>query len=222
MAALAEAGLEHVQLSLQDADPAQGDRIAGLAGRAGAKASGRSAGARGGPAADHQRRGASAKSRPARRNDRARARRLAPTGSKSPMSNITVGPCATAPRCCRPASSSTGRPPIVEAARARLKGVLTIDYVVPDYYARRPKACMGGWGRRFLNVTPAGKVLPCHAAETLPGCVSRMSPRRASPRSGSRTRLSTAFAAQHGCPSPAGAASAARSIGAAAAARPLP
>jgi pyrroloquinoline quinone biosynthesis protein E len=26
---------------------------------------------------------------------------------------------------------------------------------------------MGGWGRRFLNVTPAGKVLPCHAAETL-------------------------------------------------------
>jgi pyrroloquinoline quinone biosynthesis protein E len=28
---------------------------------------------------------------------------------------------------------------------------------------------MGGWGRRFLNVTPSGKVLPCHAAETLPG-----------------------------------------------------
>src|SRR6185437_8990915 len=58
---------------------------------------------------------------------------------------------------------------IVEAARARLAGVLAIDYVVPDYYAHRPKACMGGWARRFLNVTPAGKVLPCHAAETLPG-----------------------------------------------------
>jgi pyrroloquinoline quinone biosynthesis protein E len=28
---------------------------------------------------------------------------------------------------------------------------------------------MGGWGRRFLNVTPRGTVLPCHAAETLPG-----------------------------------------------------
>ena len=56
----------------------------------------------------------------------------------------------------------------VEAARARLAGRLVIDYVVPDYYAHRPKACMGGWGRRFLNVTPAGKVLPCHAAETLP------------------------------------------------------
>ena len=58
---------------------------------------------------------------------------------------------------------------IVEAARARLKGRLAIDYVVPDYYAKRPKACMGGWGRQFLNVTPAGKVLPCHAAETHPG-----------------------------------------------------
>jgi pyrroloquinoline quinone biosynthesis protein E len=62
-----------------------------------------------------------------------------------------------------------GATAIVEAARERLKGVLVIDYVVPDYYARRPKACMGGWGRRFLNVTPAGRVLPCHAAETIPG-----------------------------------------------------
>ncbi len=57
----------------------------------------------------------------------------------------------------------------VEAARDRLKGRLVIDYVVPDYYARRPKACMGGWGRRFLNVSPAGKVLPCHAAESIEG-----------------------------------------------------
>ncbi len=55
----------------------------------------------------------------------------------------------------------------VEAARERLKGRVVIDYVVPDYYARRPKACMGGWGRRFLNVSPSGKVLPCHAAETI-------------------------------------------------------
>ena len=55
----------------------------------------------------------------------------------------------------------------VEAARARLGQQLSIDYVVPDYYAQRPKACMGGWGRQFLNVTPAGKVLPCHAAESI-------------------------------------------------------
>ncbi len=60
---------------------------------------------------------------------------------------------------------------IVMAARARLSGRLVIDYVVPDYYASRPKACMGGWGQRFLNVDPAGRVLPCHAATTIPGLV---------------------------------------------------
>jgi len=58
---------------------------------------------------------------------------------------------------------------VVEAARERLKGTLIIDYVVPDYYASRPKACMGGWGRRFMNVSPSGTALPCHAAQTLPG-----------------------------------------------------
>jgi PqqA peptide cyclase len=57
----------------------------------------------------------------------------------------------------------------VEGAREQLKGVLTIDYVVPDYHGRRPKSCMSGWGRQFLNVTPSGMAVPCHAAETLPG-----------------------------------------------------
>jgi pyrroloquinoline quinone biosynthesis protein E len=57
----------------------------------------------------------------------------------------------------------------VEAARERLRGRLVIDYVVPDYHAALPKACMSGWGRRFMNLTPTGKALPCHAAETLPG-----------------------------------------------------
>jgi|SRR5215469_7606818 len=60
---------------------------------------------------------------------------------------------------------------VVEIARARLNGTIVIDYVVPDYYARRPKACMGGWARRFLNIAPSGKVLPCHAAESIPDLV---------------------------------------------------
>jgi pyrroloquinoline quinone biosynthesis protein E len=58
---------------------------------------------------------------------------------------------------------------LVEDARERLKGILTIDYVVPDYYALRPKKCMGGWGRQFFNISPTGKVLPCHAAESITG-----------------------------------------------------
>jgi pyrroloquinoline quinone biosynthesis protein E len=58
---------------------------------------------------------------------------------------------------------------IVEEAQTRLKGTLAIDYVVPDYYALRPKKCMGGWGRQFFNISPSGKILPCHAAETITG-----------------------------------------------------
>ena len=57
----------------------------------------------------------------------------------------------------------------VEELRARHHGKIVIDAVVPDYYARYPKPCVGGWGSRSLNVTPSGKVLPCHAAESIPG-----------------------------------------------------
>jgi len=57
----------------------------------------------------------------------------------------------------------------VEELRKRHHGRIVIDAVVPDYHARFPKPCVGGWGRRSLNVTPAGRVLPCHAAESIPG-----------------------------------------------------
>jgi PqqA peptide cyclase len=57
----------------------------------------------------------------------------------------------------------------VEMLRAKHRGQIVIDAVVPDYHARYPKPCVGGWGRRSLNVTPSAKVLPCHAAESIPG-----------------------------------------------------
>ena len=57
----------------------------------------------------------------------------------------------------------------VEHARAAHGDRLAIDFVTPDYYAHRPKPCMGGWGRRTVNISPRGDVMPCHAAETLPG-----------------------------------------------------
>ncbi|MGE3741978.1 MAG: pyrroloquinoline quinone biosynthesis protein PqqE, partial [Geminicoccaceae bacterium] len=58
---------------------------------------------------------------------------------------------------------------IVERSRRELRGRLAIDYVIPDYWAKRPKPCMGGWGSTILNVTPLGKVMPCHAAASIPG-----------------------------------------------------
>jgi pyrroloquinoline quinone biosynthesis protein E len=57
----------------------------------------------------------------------------------------------------------------VMAGRSRHRGGMAIDYVTPDYHADRPKPCMGGWARRFIVITPTGKALPCHAAETIPG-----------------------------------------------------
>ncbi|MGB3316695.1 MAG: pyrroloquinoline quinone biosynthesis protein PqqE [Albidovulum sp.] len=60
---------------------------------------------------------------------------------------------------------------IVAEARTRHAGRLVIDFVPPDYYADFPKACMGGWGSTGLNIVPDGTVLPCHAAQTIPGLV---------------------------------------------------
>jgi PqqA peptide cyclase len=56
----------------------------------------------------------------------------------------------------------------VRATRGRLDGRMEIIYVVPDYYSRYPKPCMGGWGRRQLTVVPNGDVLPCPTAHALP------------------------------------------------------
>jgi pyrroloquinoline quinone biosynthesis protein E len=58
---------------------------------------------------------------------------------------------------------------MVEAARSRLGSRLRIDFVLPDYHARYPKPCMGGWGRKMILITPAGDALPCHAARVLTG-----------------------------------------------------
>ncbi|GAA0235020.1 pyrroloquinoline quinone biosynthesis protein PqqE [Cryptosporangium japonicum] len=53
---------------------------------------------------------------------------------------------------------------VVRSARDRL----AVIYVVPDYYSEYPKPCMGGWAARQLTVTPNGDVLPCPAAQSLP------------------------------------------------------
>ena len=58
---------------------------------------------------------------------------------------------------------------IAHAARERLSGRMEILFVTPDYYTDVPRACMDGWGRRHLVVSPDGLVLPCHLAHQLPG-----------------------------------------------------
>jgi PqqA peptide cyclase len=53
--------------------------------------------------------------------------------------------------------------------RDRVGSRMRVFFVVPDYFERRPKPCMNGWGSVFLTVTPDGTALPCHAARMLPG-----------------------------------------------------
>jgi PqqA peptide cyclase len=45
---------------------------------------------------------------------------------------------------------------------------MKVFFVVPDYFATRPKACMNGWGTTFLTINPDGIALPCNTANTLP------------------------------------------------------
>ncbi len=58
---------------------------------------------------------------------------------------------------------------IVDDAQERLAGEMRIEFVLPDYYARFPKPCMGGWGRQLMVIDPAGHALPCHAAGVISG-----------------------------------------------------
>jgi pyrroloquinoline quinone biosynthesis protein E len=57
---------------------------------------------------------------------------------------------------------------VARATRERLRDRMDVIYVIPDYYSRYPKPCMGGWASRQLTVTPNGDVLPCPAAQNLP------------------------------------------------------
>lgn len=168
LAALAEAGLDHVQLSFQDADAAQADRIGGY------------------------RRGHARKLEVARqirdaglpltanfvvhRQNLERLPAMLALGEEIGASRIEIahvqyyGWALVNRAALMPSRAQLERAnEAVAEARERLRGRITIDYVVPDYYAARPKACMGGWAQRIINITPAGLAMPCHAAETLPG-----------------------------------------------------
>ena len=165
---LAETGLDHVQISIQDSDPASADHIAGYEGAFARKRA---------LAAEVVRLQvpltvnavmhranidrledivALALSLGARRVEIAHAQYY----GWALKNRAALMP--TAEQVKRGAAA-------VEKLRKKHHGEIVIDAVVPDYHARLPKPCVGGWGRRSLNVTPSGKVLPCHAAESIPG-----------------------------------------------------
>ena len=58
---------------------------------------------------------------------------------------------------------------VTERYRDKYSDRIRIISVIPDYYEKRPKKCMNGWGNVFLTITPDGIAVPCHTAKMLPG-----------------------------------------------------
>ena len=163
-----EAGLDHVQVSIQDADAVSADRIAGYRGAFQRKHA---------LAAEAVRLGL-----PLTVNlvvHRANIERisemvdlaLALKAGRIEIAHVQYYGWALKNRAAlMPTAEQVKRAAAeVEELRHKHHGRIVIDAVVPDYHARLPKPCVGGWGRRSLNVTPSGRVLPCHAAESIPG-----------------------------------------------------
>ena len=166
LAALRDAGLRSVQLSFQDADPASGDLVAGVAAHERKLAFARVVREQGLPLVVnvvlH------------RRNlDRvaeivALAREVGAT--RLELANAQYYGWALANRAALLPSREQLARAQVEVQRARrLPGAPEILFVLPDYHSDRPKPCMGGWGRRTIVVAPDGRVLPCQAAAEIAG-----------------------------------------------------
>jgi PqqA peptide cyclase len=166
--ALADAGLDHVQISIQDSDAASADHIAGYDGAFARKRA---------LAAEVVRRqllltvNAVVHSANIDRIGEMVDLALALGASRVEIAHVQYYGWALKNRAAlMPTREQVERAAaVVDELRTRHHGRIVIDAVVPDYYARYPKPCVGGWGRRSLNVTPAGKVLPCHAAESITG-----------------------------------------------------
>jgi pyrroloquinoline quinone biosynthesis protein E len=168
LGALADAGLDHVQISIQDSEPESADRIAGRQGAFKRKQE---------LAGEVTRQGLMLTINMV--VHRANIERvgemielaLALGARRVEIAHVQYYGWALKNRAAlMPTREQVERAiPLVEEIGRRYKDRIVIDAVFPDYFARYPKACVGGWGKRSLNVTPSGKVLPCHAAETIPG-----------------------------------------------------
>ena len=168
LAKLAEAGLDHVQISIQDSEPSSADHIAGYEGASARKRA---------LAAEVVRLGL-----PLTINmvvHRANIDRIADMvalalavgASRVEIAHVQYYGWALKNRAAlMPTREQVERAvATVDHLRQEYQGRIVIDAVVPDYFARYPKPCVGGWGRRSLNVSPSGLVLPCHAAQSIPG-----------------------------------------------------
>lgn len=165
LSALAAAGLDHVQLSIQDAEAAAADAIAGVR-------------------AHQRKRDAAALVRAhglplsinvvLHRHNVAQLRQIARYAAALGAERIELahtqyygwGLLNRAALLPTPAQVEQAQQD-ADAVEAELGDAVEIVYVRPDYHDGVPKPCMNGWGSRQLVVTPTGEVWPCPAAQIL-------------------------------------------------------
>lgn len=167
LTALVEAGLDHVQISVQGVETERADAVAGMAGAHAAK---QAAAARviaaGLPLTVNA---------VVHRDNIDQVERLVAMAAAWGAQRIEIAHVQyhgwaerNRPALLPSREQVTESVAALERAQARHGSRLAIDAVMPDLHARYPKRCLGGWGSRTVVVTPAGRVLPCHAAETIP------------------------------------------------------
>ncbi|GAA4468055.1 pyrroloquinoline quinone biosynthesis protein PqqE [Phytohabitans houttuyneae] len=164
---LAAAGLDHVQLSIQDADPAAGDAVAGLRAHARKREAAALVRRYGLPLTVNVVLHAGNVDRLAEIADLAVGLgadrlELAHTQFYGWAWRNRAALLPTADQLARADEAAAG-------VKERHGDRVEIVYVAADYHATRPKPCMRGWGRRQLVVAPDGGVLPCLSAAQLPG-----------------------------------------------------
>jgi pyrroloquinoline quinone biosynthesis protein E len=160
--ALRGAGLEHIQISIQDAETDEADRIAGAR-------------------AAHVKREAAAIVRELGFAfsinavlHRSNLDRIGPIielaaalgADRLELANTQYYGWALANRTSLlpTAAQVEAAARVADEAKRRYRGRMQILYVLPDYYEEYPKPCYGGWGRTYIVVAPDGRALPCHGA----------------------------------------------------------
>lgn len=166
LAGLVAAGLTHFQLSVQDADVASANRIAGV------------------PAAERKRAVAAAICKlgiPLTVNvvlhshNVTRVADIADLAAEMGAARLELAHTQYYGWALRNRNALMPRRDQVEhaaaaaeAAGAKYRDRMQVVHVRADYHGRTPKPCMNGWGMRQFAVAPNGLALPCLAAAQLP------------------------------------------------------
>jgi len=165
-AQLAAAGLDHVQISVQDADPVSANAIAGVRGHDRKLAAAKAVKALGLPLTANVVLHRGNLDRIAEIIDLAEAM----GADRLELANTQYYGWGLLNRnALMPSRQQLDHAQAVAMeARRRLANKMTIVYIVADYHTDRPKPCMNGWGARQLTVAPNGDVAPCPVASVIP------------------------------------------------------